>query len=222
MTIEALLFDFDGTVVDTEAPELTTWREVFAEHGHELTLEEWVACVGTLDGFDPLARLQELLGRPLDDPQAVLERRRARALELVAGEGLRPGLGRYLDRAQELGLRVAIVSSGRTEWITSNLARVGRPHGWEGIHCANGDVTRAKPLPCLYEEALAALGVDAGAAIAFEDSPHGIRAAKAAGIYCVAVPNGVTRSFDLTEGDVLIDSFEDVSLDELLHAATRG
>ncbi|MDQ4125055.1 MAG: HAD-IA family hydrolase [Actinomycetota bacterium] len=222
MTVQALLFDFDGIVVDTEGPELATWQEVFAEHGHELTLEEWAACVGTVGGFDPLARLQELLGRPLDDPEAVIERSRARSLELVAAEDLRPGVASYLDRAQELGLRVAIVSSSSTEWITSNLARVGRADGWEGLHCANGDVTRAKPLPCLYEEAVAALGVDAGDAIAFEDSAHGIRAAKAAGIFCVAVPNDVTRGFDLSAADLLIESFEDMSLDEVVSVAARG
>lgn len=222
MSIQALLFDFDGIVVDTELPELTTWQEVFREHGHELTLEEWAACVGTVGGFDPLARLEELLGRPLDDPQAVIEGSRARSLELVAAEGLRPGVASYLDRAHELGLRVAIVSSSSTEWITSNLARVGRPDGREGFHCANGDVTRAKPLPCLYEEALAALGVKAADAVAFEDSKHGIRAAKAAGIFCVAVPNDVTRTFDLSAADLLIESFERLSLDEVLSEATRG
>jgi beta-phosphoglucomutase-like phosphatase (HAD superfamily) len=222
MAIQALLFDFDGIVVDTEVPELTAWREVFAEHGHELTLEEWAACVGTVGGFDPLARLQELLGRPLDDPGGLVQRRHERALELVAAQGLRPGLGSYLDRAAELGLRVAIVSSGNTEWITANLARVGRSDGWERIHCADGDVTRAKPLPCLYEEALESLGVGAAEAIAFEDSPNGIRAAKAAGIFCVVVPNGVTRTFDLSEGDLRIESFDDMSLDEVLSAATHG
>lgn len=218
MTIEALLFDFDGLLIDTEVPGLTTWQEVFTEHGHELSLEEWMVGVGTVGGFDPLARLQELLGQPLDDPEAVRERSRARGLELVDAQGLRPGAASYLDRALDLGLRVAIVSSSETEWITSNLDRVGRSEGWECIHCANGDVARAKPLPRLYEEALESLGVEAGAAIAFEDSPHGIRAAKAAGIFCVAVPNGVTRNFDLSESDLRIESFEDMSLDELLHA----
>lgn len=222
MTIEALLFDFDGIVIDTEVPELTAWREVFEEHGHTLTLEDWAACVGTVGGFDPIGRLQELLGRPLDDLRGVNERQRARSLELVAAQDLRPGVAAYLDRARELGLHVAIASSSTTEWITSNLARVGRSDGWACIHCANGDAARAKPLPCLYEEALESLGVGAGAAIAFEDSPNGIRAAKAAGIYCVVVPNAVTKDLDLSEGDLLLESFEDASLDDVLRSATGG
>jgi beta-phosphoglucomutase-like phosphatase (HAD superfamily) len=220
--IRALLFDFDGIVVDTEAPSLRAWQEMFEEHGHTLALEEWVACVGTVGGFDPAARLEELLGHRLDDRDALNERRLKRKLELVSAETLRPGIGAYLDRARELGLDVAIVSSDTTEWVTSNLARVGRGDGWARIHCADGDATRAKPLPCLYEEALAALGVDAGAAIAFEDSPNGIRAAKAAGLFCVVVPNPVTRGLDLSDGDLLLESFEEMSLDEVVHAAARG
>lgn len=220
--IRALLFDFDGIVVDTEVPSLRAWQEVFEEHGHTLALEEWVACVGTVGGFDPAARLEELLGRPLDDREGLNQRRAQRQLALTAAQGLRPGVAAYLDRARELGLDVAVVSSGTTEWITSNLARVGRAEGWARIHCADGDVTRAKPLPCLYEEALAALGVGAHAAVAFEDSPNGIRAAKAAGIFCVVVPNPVTRGLDLSEGDLLLESFEDMSLDEVVHVAERG
>ncbi|HEX2196438.1 MAG TPA: HAD-IA family hydrolase [Actinomycetota bacterium] len=220
--IEALLFDFDGIVVDTEVPAFRAWQEVYAEHGHALALDEWAACVGTLGGFDPLARLEELVGRPLDDPEAVDARRRQRNLELVAAEELRPGLGALLDDARERDLDVAIVSSGSREWITSNLARVQRSDGWACFHCADGDAGRAKPRPLLYEEALASLGVAAHRAIAFEDSPNGIRAAKDAGLFCVVVPNAVTRGLDLSAGDLVLESFEDVTLDELLRLASRG
>lgn len=219
--IAALLFDFDGIVIDTEVPSLRAWQEVFEEHGHTLTLGEWAACVGTVGGFDPLARLEELLGDPLEDRPGVEERRRRRDHDLVTAEGLRPGIASYLDRAREMGLDVAIVSSATDEWITTNLARVGRSDGWVRFHCANEDATRAKPLPCLYEEALDALGIDAGAAVAFEDSPNGIRAAKAAGLFCVVVPNAVTRELDLSEGDLILDSFEDMPLDDVLRAAAR-
>jgi HAD superfamily hydrolase (TIGR01509 family) len=142
-------------------------------------------------------------------------------MELVAAERMRPGLDAYLERARALDLTLAIVSSSSAGWITSNLTRLGRAEGWAGIHCANGDTSRAKPLPCLYEEALEALGVDAGAAVAFEDSPHGVHAAKAAGLFCVAVPNPVTRELDLGRADLVLGSFEDASLDEVLAAAAR-
>lgn len=220
--IRALLFDFDGTIVDTEGPILRAWQEVFEEHGHALTLDEWSACVGTVGGFEAVARLEELLGRPIPDVDALHHRRRTREIELVDAEDFRPGVLDYIERAAELGLDAAIVSSSSDRWITSNLARLGRPDGWAGFHCANGDATRAKPLPCLYEEALDALGVDAGAAIAFEDSPNGVRAAKAAGIFCVAVPNPVTRGLDLSDADLVLESFEEMSLDAVLRVVYVG
>lgn len=219
--IRALLFDFDGTVIDTELPAFTAWQEVYRQHGHELTLDAWAGCLGTIGGFEPLAHLEDLVGSPVADREALDTRRRARQLELVAAEVLRPGLDAYLERAAELGIRIAIVSSDEDAWIASNLARVGRSDGWAHVVCANGDATRAKPHPCLYEEALAALGISAGEAVAFEDSPNGIRAAKSAGIFCVVVPNAVTRPLDLSGGDLLLESFEDLSLDDVLAAACR-
>ncbi|HEV2756658.1 MAG TPA: HAD-IA family hydrolase [Actinomycetota bacterium] len=215
MHTRALLFDFDGTVVDTESTAFTAWQEVYERHGTVLSLDEWVVCVGTLGGFEPLDRLEELLGRSVDR-DAVDAARRERELELVARQGLRPGVEAYLSRAAELALHVAIVSSGRTAWITSNLDRLGRSEGWRCISCADGDSARAKPLPCLYDEALETLGLEPHEAIAFEDSTNGIRAAKAAGIFCVAVPNPVTSGLDLSEADVLLGSFEETSLDEVL------
>ena len=215
METRALLFDFDGTLVDTELPAFTAWREVFERHGQVLSLDEWVVCVGTLGGFEPLDHLEELLGAPVDR-ESIDAERYERELVLVERQQLRPGAGAYLRRASELGLDVAIVSSGRTPWVTANLERVGRHEGWACVTCANGDPVRAKPLPCLYEEALETLGLEPEEAIAFEDSANGIRAAKAAGIFCVAVPNEVTGGLDLSEADVRLTSFEEASLDEVL------
>ena len=82
--------------------------------------------------------------------------------------------------------------------------------------CADGDTTRCKPSAALYLEALDALGVEAGEAIAIEDSPNGVAAARAAGIFCVAFPNDVTRGLDLSQADLLLESLEDVPLGELL------
>ncbi|MDQ4024095.1 MAG: HAD-IA family hydrolase [Actinomycetota bacterium] len=215
MRTKALLFDFDGTIVDTEVPSFDAWQEVYERHGQELTLDEWVACVGTLGGFEPLDRLEQLLGRSLDR-DAIDTARSERTLALVARQALRPGLEAYLARARELGLRLAVVSSGEVAWVTSNLDRLGRSEGWACISCADGDRSRAKPLPCLYEEALESLGLAPEEAVAFEDSPNGIRAAKGAGIFCVAVPNPITRELDLSEADLVLDSFEEMSLDEVL------
>jgi HAD superfamily hydrolase (TIGR01509 family) len=212
--IKALLFDFDGTLVDTESVEFRAWEETFLAHDVELALERYGVGVGTLEGFDPLDELELLLGRTIDRDD-VNDRRRARELELLAAEVLRPGVHEYLEDARTLGLKVAIVSSASDDWIEGNLERLERSHGWECIVAANGDVTRAKPAPTLYLDALERLGVGAREAVAFEDSANGARAAHAAGIFCVAVPNPITAHLDV-QGDLNLASFEELPLARLL------
>ncbi len=216
--IEALLFDFDGTIVDSELPAYRSWQEVYRDHGQELPLERWVACVGTVGGFDPLADLERLLGRPVDR-ERIVPARLARKAELVARERSRPGVERYLVRARERGLKLGVVTSSPREWVEECLGRLGRAEGWDCVLCADGDQSIAKPDPHLYRQALAALGVGAAEAIAIEDSPNGVAAAKAAGLYCVAVPNEITARLDLGAADLVLDSLADLGLDELLARA---
>src|SRR3954453_7285779 len=147
MSLRALLFDFDGLIVDTETPALASWREVYAEHGHELTLERWSAAVGTIDGFDPVAHLRALTGDV--DLEDALVRRTARELELVEVEQLRPGVLDYLEEARRRGLATAIVSSGSRPWIDRHLARLERPEHFDPIVTADGEAARAKPPPLL-------------------------------------------------------------------------
>jgi len=213
--IRALLFDFDGLLVDTESPSYAAWADVYREHGHELTLDTWSAAIGTLDGFDPYADLEGRVGRSLD--RDVVDARR-RELEYAASdlEELRHGVHDYLVDAQRLGLERAIVSSSSEDWINRHLERLDLLDGWSCIVAANGDAARAKPRPTLYLEALDRLGVEPAEGVAFEDSPNGITAAKAAGLFCVAVPNPTTAALDVTHADLVLRSLEDVPLEELL------
>ena len=215
MTTKALLFDFDGTLVDTESLDLRTWGEVFEAHGVSVPVDRFALRIGTLTGPDELDELDALLEAPCDR-DAVVATRRRRELELLELEPLRPGVRELLEEARELGLSLGIVSSSSRSWIDRNLRRLGLLDGWATTVCADGDTTRCKPSAALYLEALDALGVEAGEAIAIEDSPNGIAAARAAGIFCVAFPNDVTRGLDLSQADLLLESFEDVSLGELL------
>jgi HAD superfamily hydrolase (TIGR01509 family) len=220
VTVRALLFDFDGLIVDTESPALAAWRWVYAQHGQELTLDRWSAAIGTLGGFDALAHLEGLVGAPPDE--TVLSRRLDHELTLVEAEDLRPGIAEYLADAGRLGLRKAIVSSGSRDWIDRHLRRLERLHGWDAIVTADRDESRAKPCPTLYLEALDLLGVTADEAIAFEDSPNGIAAARAAGIACVAVPNPVTAALGLDAADLVLGSMAELPLPGLLAYFERG
>ena len=213
--IKALLFDFDGTVVDTESVDLRAWTEVFEAHGVAVPLDRFALRIGTLTGPDELDELDALLDAPCDR-DAVTTARRARERELLEFEPLRPGIRAYLDDARELGLLVGIVSSSSRSWIDMNIERLGIADAWATVVCADGDTARCKPSPALYVEALALLGVAAGEAIAIEDSPNGIAAARAAGIFCVGFPNDVTSALDLSHADLVVDSLEDVPLADLL------
>ena len=213
--IKALLFDFDGTLVDTESLDLRTWREVFEAHGVAVPADRFALRIGTLTGPDELDELDALLDAPSDRDTIVATRRR-RELELLELEPLRPGISEFLDEARELGLRLGIVSSSSRSWIDRNLRRLGIVDGWATVVCADGDTTRCKPSAALYLEALDALDVAADEAIAIEDSPNGVAAACAAGIFCVAFPNDVTRGLDLSQADLLLESLEDVTVGELI------
>jgi HAD superfamily hydrolase (TIGR01509 family) len=215
VTIRAVLFDFDGTLWDSETAAFESWREAWAEFGLAFPLEVFAALLGTLGGLDPVAELERRLGRAIDRDD-VRSRRWERKLELLDELRPRPGVERWLRDARSMELATAIVSTDDTSWITEGLRKIGLLDGWAFIECAEGDRDRAKPSPALYVSALARLDLAPHEAIAVEDSPNGIRSAKGAGLFCLAVANRVTRQLDLSAADLVIDSLEDLPLHELL------
>jgi len=217
VAIRAFLFDFDGLILDTELASRAGWELLYREHGHELPADLWATLVGTTHApWDPRAHLEELVGEPLDW-DALHERRYAHEIALIEAEELRPGIAEYLAAARRDGLKRAIVSSSTRGWVDMHLERLEEAVGWDAICTADGDPARAKPAPTLYLEALQLLEVDADEAVAFEDSPNGVLAAKAAGIFCVAIPNEVTRELglDAAGADLVLDSLADLSPDDL-------
>ena len=208
------MFDFDGLILDTEEPVYRSWLEVYQAHGEQLPFERWVQIVGsTTIGFHPQHHLEERLGRPL--PQEVLDRRISRRTELVLANALLPGVVQHLDAARDLGLKLGLASSSTAEWVRGHLARLGILERFECLRCRD-DVANAKPEPDLYLAVLECLGVGAGEAVAIEDSPNGVTAAKRAGMKCVAVPNSITARLDLTHADITLTSLADLTLRQLL------
>jgi len=211
----AFLFDFDGLILDTETASRAGWAWLYEQHGHTLPPEKWALMVGTIDGWDVWGHLEGLTG-PLDR-EHWNQRRFEHELTLLETEELRPGIAEYLAYAERNGIKRAIVSSASRYWIDLHLERLERAVGWDAIVTADHDVERAKPQPTLYLEALEALGAGPGDAIAFEDSPNGALAAKAAGVFVVGVPNAVTRDYGLDEhADLVVDSLAELPPDELL------
>lgn len=212
--VAAVIFDFDGLILDTETPIFEAWRQAYREHGCELALEDWQHGLGTHAGFDPLGHLERLSGRSLER-EALLERVRERNHRDCEAQRLLPGVAERLAESRALGLGAAVASSSSRAWVTGWLERHGlRP--LVACVCARDDVARVKPAPDLFLLAAERLGVPAAACLVFEDSPNGIRAARAAGMRCVAVPNAVTRSLALPETDLRLESLALLRLDQIL------
>src|SRR6202162_4111169 len=165
--IRALVFDFDGLILDTEEPVYQSWLEVYEAHGEELPFERWMQIVGsTTIGFHPQHYLEERLGRPL--PKDVLERRIGRRTELILARQLLPGVVERIAEAKALGLKLGVASSSTTDWVKGHLARLGILERFDCVTCRD-DVANVKPEPDLYLAALECLGVAASDAIAIED-----------------------------------------------------
>lgn len=216
------MFDFDGLILDTETPFYVSWKEIYRAAGLEVAPEEWAAILGK--AADPPAAY-EFLERHLGlsvDRAAVRARRAAREAELLEYERPLPGVRELLGEAKAQNLSVAIASSSERSWVADHLARFALSGFFDAVVCAE-DVEHTKPAPDLYLTALRRLGVGAREAIAFEDSPHGVEAAKRAGLFCVAIPNAVTRCADFARADVVIPSLESRPLSRLIRdAESRG
>ena len=214
---KAIVFDFDGLIVDTEVLVYRSWRDTFRSYGVDLPLPVWTPHIGrSHDSFDIFAYLKEHAGGPVDRDEV---RRESMATFDVLFEGAAPlpGVEDYINCARELGLRIGIASSSTRSWVSPKLDRVGLRQAFDTVVCSD-DVGSAKPDPASYLKAISDLGVTAEEAFALEDSPSGVQGAKNAGLLCVAVPGALTidRSFD--HADMRIESLADMPLTELMKA----
>lgn len=219
MRLQALVFDFDGLILDTEWPEYQSISETFSDHGHDLPLDGWVGVVGRADGPHWLDMLEAAVGGPVDR-STVHSRRLERHHALIAEGDVLPGVVALLDEAAELGLPAAIASSSSQGWVDGHLRRLGLADRFGSLHCYDGSCP-GKPAPDLYLAAVAALGADPAATVAFEDSAHGVTAAKAAGLFAVAVPNRVTVGSDFSPADLVVESLADITLQNLTASFSR-
>lgn len=213
MSLQALVFDFDGLILDTEWAEYVAVSEAYALHAHRLEIAEWQARVGTVGG-DWMDEMEERVGRPVDR-ESVGPARKARRRAMLADVDPLPGIVDLIEAAHAAGLGLAVASSASGAWLDEHLTRLGL-HGRFTALCGRDAVGGVpKPAPDVYLAALDALGVAAGQAVALEDSPHGLVAAKAAGLACVAIPNRMTADTDLSAADLVVESATVLTLDTL-------
>ncbi len=215
--VAAIVLDFDGLILDTETPLYASWQEVCEAHDVAMDHAWWANLLTTQadppEGYDLIERGSAV---PFDR-ERIRQTRYARELELIAGQKLLPGVSELIAQARTLSLRVGIASNSERAWVSGHLSRLGLLEQIDQMRCRD-DVLHPKPAPDPYLSVVAALGVSARQAIAFEDSPGGVAAAKAAGLFCVAVPNPVTRSLAFPGADLVVPSLAVVSLNGLIES----
>jgi HAD superfamily hydrolase (TIGR01509 family) len=213
----ALILDFDGVIMDTESAVVAAWREEHDARG--LTFDE-VAFVASL-GVPSLRpdRIAELLGRDAD-PVEVTDRIRARLRVTTANLPVLPGVRELLAEAAAAGVPTGVASGALRVWVEGHLRRAGLLDVLGTVACRD-DVAAGKPAPDLYLAALRRLGADAARSAAVEDSAPGLAAARAAGLWCVAVPGPSTTSHDLAIADLALPSLAGARLADVLPPAGR-
>ncbi|HTI15101.1 MAG TPA: HAD-IA family hydrolase [Dictyobacter sp.] len=213
--IEALVFDFDGLILDTEVPAYQSWQEIYKSYNSYLPLEKWALCIGSgMEAFNPYHYLAEVAGSeiPMEEVRARLEKRH---LELIDQQVALPGVEAYIADAKRLGLKLAVASSSPRSWLVRHLTRLRLLDKFDAMACGD-EVVNKKPDPELYLKALDLLQVSAERAIALEDSPNGVYAAQTAGIFCVAIPNELTALLSLDHALLRLKSLDEMPLEKLM------
>lgn len=212
--MKAIIFDFDGTLLDTESAEFIVWQAFYRRFGQVLDPQEWGRGIGTWGGFDPWADLESKIAKPLPRETLVPEHR-AEVLRLIESSNLLPGCKNLLLEAKAANLKLAIASSSDMGWVSDWTQKHGIFTLFDAF-ATRHEVENVKPDPALFLLALHKLGLEAKDAVVIEDSPNGAKAALAAGIACVVVPNTVTKMLRFPEGVIRLETLGGVTLAELL------
>lgn len=216
MLPKALIFDFDGLILDTETPEVRAWQKIFRSKGAEFPDAWWMNAIGR--GAEQITEhpcdiLDRQLGYPCLRSEVKAEYEQLRMSTIEASQTL-PGVRELIEVAKQAGLKLGVASSSKHAWVDRHLTRLGLFDSFEAVVCAD-DVELAKPHPDLYISVCALLGVDPTEAVALEDSPNGIKAAKAAGLNCIVIPNPCTIQLNLGEADHRVASAKEITLETL-------
>jgi len=209
--IRALVFDFDGLILDTESPLIDAYGDVHAAHGKPFERAEFFGAVGHVDyTFNPWRTFG-----PGADEAALEEQRHLHNRRRTLAQPILPGVTALLDAARDAGLRLGVASNSSHNHVEGHLTRLGLHARFEFFAC-RGDTPSPKPEPDLYRLVLNRFGLRGGEAIAFEDSPPGVLAAKRAGLHVVAVPNPTTAHHDFPHADLRTASLAELTLAELV------
>ena len=220
MRLQAIVFDVDGTIADTEETHRQAFNQAFQAHGLDWHWDR--ALYGELlevcGGKERIAHYIDTRGAvahaDVERLIAALHATKTSAYRELIQRGearARAGVHRLMREARAAGLRLAIASTTSLENIEPLFTAAFGRESLQWLQAiATGDMARhKKPAPDIYRVVLELLDLDAGEAVAIEDSAAGLQAAKAAGLYTVATPNSWTQSQDFSAADLLLDSLAD-------------
>ena len=218
--IAAVIFDFDGIVLDSETPEYESHRRIYERCGVALTVDEWCGVIGTWsEGHDEqwFARLCE---RSADAParEAYFAERRRNFDAIVPAAPMR-GIRELLDALRGAGIPAAVASSAPARWVVGAIEGLGIRPLFSAV-VTGDEVARRKPAPDVYLEAARRLGVDPARSIAIEDSGPGVTAARAAGMFAIAIPHWLTERHDLSGADLTAAHAGELTLERLSKLST--
>lgn len=210
MSLAAVLFDFDGVLVDTEWAIYQAWLATFQAHDHDLPLDVYTRCIGSdFATWSPKIHLEELSGLAFDWHDLDAKRQNAIMAELE-GEKTMPGVMTLLENLTAQGIRRAVVSSSSHHWVDGWLEKLAFAEHFETVVC-RGDAPQIKPAPDLYLEGARRLELEPEDCLVIEDSLNGMHAAKAAGMRVWIVPNRVTSGLDFSAADRIFPSLTELS-----------
>jgi putative hydrolase of the HAD superfamily len=212
---KAVIFDFDGLILDTETLHVEIFQEMFNDHGIEFPYTDWIEHIGTKSRFTIFDLLERELVSVKVDRELLKALNQQKFSERVRVLEARPGVLEYLKDAKSEGLRIGLASSSNRKWVTEHLMNLDLIDYFETIITAD-DVEFVKPDPALYKLAAEDLGVSPSECIAFEDSANGALAAVEAGLTCIIVPNHTTRDLEFPTVKHRLNSMSDVSFNQLL------
>ena len=206
MTIEALIFDMDGTLVDSEKVHWLAWKQTLAADGMEIPdYSKFKKYVGVSD--EEMAEEFRAAAEQELDPRHLVTRKCREYLDLVPQIELLPGVVETLERWQDR-FTMAVASSSPHRELIALLEHHGVRDRFAWV--VGGDmVARKKPAPDIYQMAVSLLGKKSSACIAFEDSQSGISAAKSAGLTAVAIPHAMSADHDFSDADLVLGSLAD-------------
>jgi HAD superfamily hydrolase (TIGR01509 family) len=213
--IRAIVFDFDGLIFDTETPMVDAYAEIHRKRNLPFDRARFTRSIGTVgQDFDPWKAFGPAA------PRSELEAERLRInQELLERQKVLPGVVDLMNEARQHGLPLAVASNSSREHVDGYLQYLDLHERIEFISCRTDD-TPPKPAPDLYLAVLEKLGVHSEDALALEDSATGIAAARAAGLWCVAVPNASTREQDFTAAHLRLESLAGQTL-AMIYAGLR-